>query len=57
MPKETFGICCDCQSRAPVREVERYDEYEDDEFVMSDHDAFGKGCSGSGTTPQVILGT
>jgi hypothetical protein len=57
MDRETFGICSECQSRAPVREVERYDEYSDDEFIMSDHDAWGKGCNGSGTTPEVILGT
>jgi hypothetical protein len=66
MDREHFGICSSCQSRAPVREVSRYEqwnddfainEYDDDAFVMADHDAFGKGCSGSGMTPKVILGT
>lgn len=63
------GICCECQSRHPVRpKRHRTDDlcdFDEDfgtdgtvgEWVMDTHDAFGSHCEGSGTMPQAVIGT
>lgn len=63
------GVCCSCQSVAPVRVCPQSADYRElddheliqllrddvDMFVMADHDAFGKLCDGSGTVPQAVV--
>jgi hypothetical protein len=43
------GICCSCQSQAPVIKYRGH-------WITKGHSAFGAPCEGEGTEPQAILG-
>lgn len=60
------GICCECQTGAPVarsnesqaeleqaREMDMYDDPVNG-FVMAYHEFHGVACNGIGTTPQFV---
>jgi hypothetical protein len=42
------GICCNCQSQAPVTKIRG-------RWNIEGHSAFGVPCGGEGTEPQAIL--